>query len=106
MKIMGISSSLMYLVKSHALQCISHLYRVCINIWWIPAKIQKNIDCFENIVCLCPNCHREVHYGELSGKFEKIKIMFKQQEDKLRGIGLIISEDNLLSLYQNSKLNR
>ncbi|MFA6201416.1 MAG: HNH endonuclease, partial [Bacteroidales bacterium] len=25
-------------------------------------KFNKNIDCFENIVCVCPNCHREIHY--------------------------------------------
>lgn len=64
-------------------------------------KFNKNIDCFENIVCLCPNCHREVHYGEWDNKSEKIKAMFKKQEAMLKRIGVFISEEELLSLYKN-----
>ena len=26
-------------------------------------KFKKNIDCIENIVCLCPTCHRRIHFG-------------------------------------------
>lgn len=63
-------------------------------------KFKKNIDCFENIVCLCPNCHREVHYGNWDGKSEKIKVMLKRQEDKLKSIGISITEKDLLSLYK------
>lgn len=63
-------------------------------------KFKKNIDCFENIVCLCPNCHREVHYGEWECKSEKIKIMLKKQEDRLKNAGVFITEEKLLSLYR------
>lgn len=63
-------------------------------------KFNKNIDCLENIVCLCPNCHREVHYGEWDSKSIKIKVMFNKQKEKLEEIGLLISEDELLNLYR------
>jgi len=63
-------------------------------------KFNKNIDCLENIVCICPNCHREVHYGEWTSKSEKIKIMFNKQKDKLEKIGLLINEEELLNLYK------
>lgn len=39
-------------------------------------RFSKNIDCFENIVSLCPNCHRELHFGEWKAKSEKIKLLF------------------------------
>lgn len=63
-------------------------------------KFNKNIDCLENIICLCPNCHREVHYGEWNSKSEKIKEIFTKQKEKLEKVGLLISEEELLNLYK------
>ena len=70
------------------------------NEFW--AKFEKNIDCFENIICLCPNCHREVHYGEWNCKSEKIRIMLEKQKDKLKSIGVYITEEKLLELYKKT----
>ena len=55
----------------------------------------------ENIVSICPNCHREIHYGEWKSKSEKIKLLFRKQQDKLKQIGILITEDELLKLYKN-----
>jgi len=63
-------------------------------------KFSKNIDCFENIVTLCPSCHRELHYGEWNSKSEKIKLIFIKYQLKLVRAGIIITEEELLSLYQ------
>lgn len=63
-------------------------------------KYKKNIDCFENIVCICPNCHREVHYGEWNSKSKKIRIMFKKQQEKFNKVGLSITVEELLNLYK------
>lgn len=63
-------------------------------------KFGKNIDCVENIVCLCPNCHREVHYAEWESKSIVLKAIYKQHKDKLNEAGIIISEEELLSLYR------
>jgi len=62
-------------------------------------KFNKNIDCFENIVCLCPNCHRELHYGEWTCKSEKIKLLFDKYRLELTKVGINITEDDLLGLY-------
>lgn len=64
-------------------------------------KYKKNIDCLENIVCICPNCHREVHYGEWNSKSKKIKIMFEKQQEKLKKVGILITEEELLDLYKS-----
>lgn len=61
---------------------------------------KKNIDCIENIVCICPNCHREVHYGEWNCKSKKIRILLRMQQKKLRKVGLLITEEELLNLYK------
>jgi len=70
------------------------------NSEYFKERFNKNIDCFENIVCICPNCHREVHYGEWNSKSEKIKIMLKKQQEKLKRVGLMISDEELLNLYK------
>lgn len=62
-------------------------------------KYGKNIDCLENIVCLCPTCHRAVHFGEKSTKEEMIKTMYSQQAEQLKKVGIRITEKELLALY-------
>lgn len=82
-----------YMEGHHLIPCT---VRISEKIW---KKFNKNIDCYENIVCLCPNCHREVHYGEWGCKSEKVRIMLKRQEEKLKSIGVLITEEELLSIY-------
>jgi 5-methylcytosine-specific restriction protein A len=69
----------------------------------IKDKFKKNIDCFENIVCICPTCHREVHFGNWDSKAEKIKLMYKKQREKLEVVGISITEEELLKLYRKDK---
>ena len=68
------------------------------NYFW--DKFNRNIDCIENIVCLCPNCHREVHYAEWEGKSIALKVIYKQYKDNLEEAGIRISEEELLNLYR------
>ena len=70
------------------------------NSEYFKKKFDKNIDCYENIVCLCPNCHREIHFGEWETKSQKIKLLFKKQQKKLESIGISITEKELLGLYK------
>jgi 5-methylcytosine-specific restriction protein A len=63
-------------------------------------KYNRNIDCFENIVCICPSCHRAVHFGNENTKAEKIKVLFAKQGEKLRRVGIAITEEDLFKLYK------
>jgi 5-methylcytosine-specific restriction protein A len=63
-------------------------------------KEGKNIDCVENIVCICPNCHRAVHFGDKPTKKAIIKVMYNQQAKRLLRAGITITEEGLLSLYE------
>lgn len=57
-----------------------------------------NIDIPENVVCLCPSCHREIH----NGKDAKSKIveLFEQRKEKLAEKGISVDIDKLLSFYK------
>lgn len=64
-------------------------------------EFERNIDCVENIVCLCPNCHREVHYGEWNSRSSKIRQLYEQNNKLLEVAGIKITLERLLSLYNN-----
>ena len=59
----------------------------------------RNIDCFENIVSLCPTCHRRIHYGSEVERTEIIDKLYEVQAEKLKAAGLSISLDELRKLY-------
>ena len=56
-----------------------------------------NIDIPENIVPLCSNCHNLIHYGV---KYQSLVIeLFKKRQADLASIGLKISQQELLDMY-------
>lgn len=57
-----------------------------------------NLDCLENIVSLCSNCHNELHYGNEPEKL--LKILFEERKDKLATREIIISFEELLDYYK------
>ena len=67
------------------------------NYYWNQQGV--NIDCQANIVCLCPTCHRLIHYGADDAKRALIELLYKGTKDKLRRIGLDLTLDELLRLY-------
>lgn len=62
-------------------------------------KYGRNIDCVENIICLCPTCHRRIHFGSNDEKDTIIRFLYKKQISSLLAAGLKFSIDELLFLY-------
>lgn len=58
-----------------------------------------NIDCQANIVCLCPTCHRQIHYGSDYAKRTLIEKLYEESKDKLKSVGLTLTLEELLKLY-------
>jgi len=83
-----------YMEGHHLIPC------TIINAKLFKLKVNVNIDCVENIVCVCPTCHRAVHFGNWKTKENIIKILFRLQKEKLMGIGINIDENELLNLYR------
>lgn len=62
-------------------------------------KYHKNIDCVENLVSLCPNCHKAFHYGTKEVKTKMIETLFNSISHKYRAIGLNIPLEEIKRLY-------
>jgi len=62
-------------------------------------RFGRNIDCFENIVSLCPICHRRIHYGSEAERTDIIEKLYEVQAEKLKAAGLSISLKELRKLY-------
>lgn len=57
-----------------------------------------NLDCPDNIVSLCSNCHNQLHYGK---NFEDIlRILYYKRKDKLRARGINITFEELMEYYK------
>lgn len=62
-------------------------------------KLGINLDRLENMVALCPTCHRAVHYGTEQEKIKILKPLFEKRREKLESVGIYIDFDVLLKEY-------
>jgi 5-methylcytosine-specific restriction enzyme A len=72
----------------------------------IPMKAQKdftdvNIDRIENIICLCPNCHRMIHHANTDIKRKLIYKLASERLNSLKDVGINITPEELLERYYN-----
>ena len=67
----------------------------------IPMAYQElfdySLDVEANIVCLCSNCHNQIHYGR--GSETLIEMLYLERKQELEKTGISISLDGLLALY-------
>lgn len=67
-----------------------------IEIW---NKYSVNADCVENIISLCPNCHRAIHYGDNETKKKMIELLFNLRKTEFRSLGLNIDVEEVKKMY-------
>lgn len=64
----------------------------------IPMRLQEkfhnSLDVYANIVCLCPICHRKIHYGLNDEKSTMLDKIYYDRADRLAESGLKISKDD------------
>ena len=73
----------------------------------VPVKYQKeiwakygiNVDCVENIVSLCPTCHRAFHNGTKEVKAEMIEKIFIHLIPRYKSIQFDITLEEVKKLY-------
>ncbi len=70
----------------------------------IPMSFQKNflpinLDRKENIISLCPICHRAVHLGNKKEKKKRLKILVEIRKKELKDVGLDIDLTKIINLY-------
>lgn len=66
---------------------------------YIWKKKRANVDCIENIVSLCPTCHRAIHHGEFDTKLVILKKLYDLKYPDLVKAGLDIDFETLLKFY-------
>ena len=63
----------------------------------VPMKFQKaecpNLDRSQNIVALCPTCHRAIHYGNYSVKKEHLLPIYLERKPILEELGIDMCSD-------------
>ena len=65
-------------------------------------QFDVSIDVTENIVCLCPNCHRKIHLAIDEEKTELLKPLFEKKKEQLEKVGIKLDVSNLFDLYKIS----
>lgn len=70
----------------------------------IPMSIQKDfthsLDVPGNIISLCPNCHRELHYTRLKDKEDILSFLYNKRKQVLERFGIEISLPKLIEWYR------
>jgi 5-methylcytosine-specific restriction protein A len=62
-------------------------------------KEKSKLDREENIVSICPTCHRAIHFGNTLTKQKIVEKLYYKQKAKLESVGLDISLETILSKY-------
>lgn len=62
-------------------------------------EFQYDLDQLENLVSLCPLCHRIIHLGRDEDKETLLKKLFDQRKDQLKRIGIEITFSDLKEMY-------
>lgn len=73
---------------------------------FIPIQFQDDfefsLDVPENILSLCPNCHRAFHNSEIDTRIELIHVFYNKRAEKLRERNLFVSEETLKVYYKTA----
>lgn len=68
----------------------------------IPMKYQKDfhhsLDVYANIVCLCPLCHRKIHYGMQPERVKMMHQIYESRAKRLSKSGIDLSRDDFTGL--------
>ena len=69
----------------------------------IPLQFQEeflySLDVPANIVSLCPNCHRKLHFASIDKKKDILEKLLINRHDKLKKFAIEISKDELFEIY-------
>ena len=72
----------------------------------VPMQFQEHfessLDVLENVVVLCPNCHRKLHHGQVADKKLLLTVLHQTSGKGLKSRGLEITLNHLVALYKGN----
>lgn len=76
----------------------------------LPMKYQdifsQSLDVYANIVCLCPTCHRLLHFGMDSERKIILNKVYYERSERLAASGIRVSREDFEELSLKSNLSR
>lgn len=74
----------------------------------IPLNMQKEVssslDVYSNLICLCPNCHKLLHYGMKEDKQYIIDDLFDHRKERMQEAGLYFGKKEFNELLEESRV--
>ena len=68
----------------------------------IPMKLQDSfsvsLDVYANIVCLCPVCHRLLHYGLRNDKEQVLNQIYVERADRFKQSGILLNREEFIEM--------
>lgn len=61
-------------------------------------EFEKSLDVYANIIGLCPNCHRQLHFGKKNEVRGILKGLYDSRADRFAKSGIVVSKDEFLAL--------
>lgn len=66
-------------------------------------KFKKSLDVYANIVCLCPVCHRRIHYGIKDDRIQMMRILYGMRAERFANSGIHLSLDEFVNIAQQDR---
>lgn len=57
-----------------------------------------SLEVYENIICLCPVCHRRIHYGVKQDRIDMAKKIYENRSSRLMKCGIYLSENEFVEV--------
>lgn len=61
-------------------------------------EFENSLDIYSNVMCLCPICHRLLHYGIEKEKRPLLDFIYSKRQDRLKNSGILLTKDDFLDL--------
>ena len=65
-------------------------------------RFDNSLDVYANLVCLCPVCHRRIHYGVRSERISMIQSIYHKRSERLAKSGIRLGLHEFIELSDNA----
>lgn len=63
-------------------------------------EFKVSLDVYANVICLCPTCHRMLHYARTEDKRASLNRIYHERADRLAMSGIRLSNDEFIELVK------
>ena len=74
----------------------------------IPMRLQprfeNSLDVYANLICLCPTCHRRIHYGIKADKTDMIRLVYHNRANRLSKSGIKLAQQEFVELIESTAI--